>query len=118
MRRDAAKWLIAVVFLPAIACCNKDDESVNVANYLFVTPNSVTIQSGRDTTISIRGGVPPYYIKQKPSPAVATATLVGSMVTLHANSPSDDRMVIGDDAPRQNLAVVSITVTPDSSSLR
>jgi len=40
----------------------KKDETVSVVNYVFVTPRTIIMEAGRDTTASLSGGTPPYSI--------------------------------------------------------
>ncbi|MBI1806912.1 MAG: hypothetical protein HYR76_07670 [Ignavibacteria bacterium] len=94
-----------------LVSCKKDDPPVVVANYLFATPNAVTMVAGTDTTVSLSGGVPTYIIVHEPKVNVATASLDGSTVTIHGNGAGGSSVTMGDNATPQNTATVSIVVT-------
>ena len=91
--------------------CKKDDPPVAVANYLFATPNSVSMVAGTDTTVSLSGGVAPYVIVHEPKANVAAASVDGSTVTIHAIGTGGSSATVGDNATPQTTATISIVVT-------
>ncbi|MBI4546944.1 MAG: hypothetical protein HY707_03130 [Ignavibacteriae bacterium] len=114
MATRVARLVSIISFFVALIGCQEDDQP-DIPNYLYATPNSVTLSAGRDTTVTLSGGVPPYRITQKPSPNVAVATLQGSIVTIHGVGPPDTRMTVADTV--QNAAIITITVLSDSTNL-
>lgn len=99
----------AAAALLAGASCQKQPSAV-VANFLYATPNAVTILAGSDTTVALSGGIPPYSIVLAPKSVVATATLDGSTLLVHGVGPMLTKVIVGDNNEPQNTASVSITV--------
>ncbi|MBI1804696.1 MAG: hypothetical protein HY033_02525 [Ignavibacteriae bacterium] len=109
----SGRFLIIAITLcvAALTGCKKDDENPVIANYIFATPSSVTMVGGRDTTVSLSGGVPPYVILQSPKANIASVSLDSTIVHIHsALSSGTDHIRIGDSAPTQNTVTIQIVV--------
>ncbi len=104
---------VAAVLL--LSACQKQP-AAPVANFLYATPNAVTMAAGSDTTVALSGGVPPYAIVQSPKSVVATASVYGATLLIHGVGPMLTSVVVGDNDAPQNKASVSITVLAHHST--
>ena len=93
-----------------LAGCKKD-ETVAVVNYVFITPRTMIMSSGRDTTASLSGGTPPYSIVGHAKFPTVKDSLSGSTLFIHAGSPGSTSIVVGDSAKPPQTAELQITVS-------
>ena len=106
----------AGLFLVQLFVSCQKEENVIIPNYLFANPNSLSLSVGRDTTLSLSGGVPPYMITGHPKANVATTdSIITTILIVHAVGLGSTSVKIGDSAVSQNIIVVPITVSTLSS---
>jgi len=115
--RSGLSFIVQIILLMTTSGCTKNDETPVVANFLFATPSSLTMVGGRDTTVTISGGVQPYVILQTPKANIATASLEGATVHIRSIlSSGSSNIRIGDSAPVQSSVTVPIVVQTSTSS--
>ena len=103
--------ILCLVLLCTVPNCTKEEQIV-IPNYLFATPNSLSLKAGADTTVTLSGGKPPYVLVGYPKANIATVdTLINNKLFIHAVGQGSTSVKIGDSEATQKIAVVSIIVS-------
>ena len=103
--RSPFGYLVVIVWL-LVACEGKKPEII-VPNYLGVSPYTVSLHIGQDTTVTVSGGSPPYTITRAPKSNIASAVLDSAHVLIRAVGMGSDHVTIGDIENR----TVDVTIT-------
>lgn len=95
--------------------CNKEQEPVVAVNFISATPSEVTLAPNQDTTVAISNGTPPYTLLQGPKANVASASLDGTVLSIHGVGMGGSSATVGDNASPQNTVRISIVVSASST---
>ena len=99
---------VVIVFMVILPGCQKDDETINVPNYLIAKPSSVDVAIDANDTVSISGGKPPYSIHTQPKSNVARAGIVGARLIITGIGEGSSSVKVKDSADQ--IATVYIVV--------
>ena len=107
-RRAITAALLASSLL--VISCNKNQPEVTGPAYLYATPGSLTVVAGRETSATVAGGQPPYYIVRHAKSPYAHDSLQGNTLTVYGDVPGGTSAVLGDASTPQKTLDVPITI--------
>ena len=93
-----------------VISCSKDQPGIAGPAYLYATPGSLTVFAGRETSATVAGGKPPYYILRHAKSPYAHDSLNGNMLTVYGDIPGGTSTVLGDASTPQKTLDVPIII--------
>lgn len=111
--------LCAIVALLIASCKSSDSgpSSPPSGGGLTATPSSVHLMPSQNALVSLSGGTRPESITSSPNSSVATASLIDTVLTIHAVGVGSTSVTIGDHSSPQKTASVAITIATAAASM-